>query len=953
MKKSLYYFLVGLCCLFQPFFVSAQDRVDINIESKNAYAEKIYLQPVSTVFTTDKTIWFKAIVTDLEHLPTKLSGVLHVDLIDFDENIIDSKLLKIENGITDGYFDLNEELPSGRYLIRAYTEWNKNFDKEFISQTYVDLYALKEIKKEDLAIREVTLQETENEQYQISAKAFPELLNPKFKGKLTMYIHTEEQTDSLEVKKDENEEYSFNYLLPQNTVKARLEFQLDSIRARNYDYKKFNSYSKTIAINKEYLDLQFFPEGGKLVNGLTSKLAFKALDYNNKGKQITGNIVDEDNNIMMPFQSNTLGMGVTFLTPALDKKYYAVVKGTDNVEYKYPIPEIHKTGVVLNIKEIEEFIVLSLQSNHPNQEPLHVKAQVRGVVYDEFDMLFKNNKVGAGIEKNKLPEGIVKFIITNPNNKIVGERLFFNDKEEGRINITTSLNKQEYKQREKTVITLNIKDKDSNAIKTNLSVLVINKEELGKENSLRSNILSYFLLNSELKGIIEKPNEYFNPKNKRKKYDLDALLLTQGWSNYKYENTAFNNNFKFSPEKGLTISGRIKNQWFSKRELKKTVELTAVYGPLNVVIQEIDSTGGFNIKLDDYYKDEFRVALQTKTEKGNKKDYTIELDKYKSPKIHYKKEEIVQLADSVSMYVKKNIVRKQKEEKLKPVVGAIELEEVELTGYVMTPARKKMMDLHGAPDLVIENDEIVEKAPTWNYGLYSALQASFPDDIHIIDNIEGFYFPYSQAKVYGRNFTFIVIDGKPVTLLDYPYIQNLPIEEIKSFELIKSPKRSNYYLGDVFRGGYNDEELGIMGVLPDDDPGRPLYEAGLYGVGAYRGDLVRDSKIAIISIYTYAGKGLYGVSRNKGIDKFNIQGFQPKREFYTPKHESLNPEDWQIPDVRSVVHWSPNITTDENGETKVEFYNADNTGEMLVVIEGITKKGKFGYYETSYQVRGK
>ncbi|MGY5353694.1 hypothetical protein [Wenyingzhuangia sp. IMCC45467] len=911
MKNRIIFFNLLLLTMIQTY---SQEKLLVKIESKNAYAEKIYLQPVSTIFTTDKTIWFKAIVTDLEHLPTKLSGVLHVDLIDFDENIIDSKLLKIENGITDGYFDLNEELPSGRYLIRAYTEWNKNFDKEFISQTYVDIYAPKEIKQEDLAIRDVVLQETENEQYQISAKAYPELLNPKFKGKLKMYIHTEETTDSLEVEKDKEDVYSFRYLLPKDAVKARLEFQLGSIRARNFDYKKFNSYSKTIAINKDYLDLQFFPEGGKLVNGLTSKLAFKALDYNNKGKQITGTIVDQNNNIIMPFQSNTLGMGVTFLTPALNKKYYAVVKGTDNVEYKYPLPEINKTGVVLNVKEVADFIVLSLETNQQNQEALHVKAQVRGVVYDEFEMLFKNNKVGAGIEKAKLPEGIVKFTITNLSNQIVAERLFFNYRENKRIKINTTLSKSKFKQRDKTAITINTKSIDS-TIKTNLSVLVINKEQLGKENSLRSNILSYFLLNSELKGTIENPNAYFDIKNKRRKQDVDALLLTQGWSNYKYENTAFSTNFKFSPEKGLTISGRIKNQWFSKSKLKKPVELTAVYGPLNVDIQTIDSTGGFNIKLDDYYKDEFKVAMQTKDEKGKKKDYNIELASYKTPVINYKKTENVKLADSTILYVKENILRKQQEEKIKLAKGIIELEEVKLTGYNMTPARQIMKEKYGLPDLVIENEELLRKAPTWHYGITSVLNAVYPDEgIEVIykDGNE-FEFGGDEISLYGYDCTFVLIDGKP-RRIPIP-LNTIPLEEIKSFELIKDPTFNGEDVWDVEKG--------------------------------------MCLRVAIVNIYTYAGKGENYISRNKGIEKFNAKGFTPKREFYAPKHESLNPEDWNIPDLRSVVHWEPNVTTDEIGEAKVEYYNGDNTGEILIVVEGVNQKGRFGYYETSYQIREK
>lgn len=50
----------------------------------------------------------------------------------------------------------------------------------------------------------------------------------------------------------------------------------------------------------------------------------------------------------------------------------------------------------------------------------------------------------------------------------------------------------------------------------------------------QENIRSYFLLSSELKGAIENPSFYFNEENKERYEAIDALMLTQGWRNYKY-----------------------------------------------------------------------------------------------------------------------------------------------------------------------------------------------------------------------------------------------------------------------------------------------------------------------------------------------------------------------------------------------------------------------------------
>lgn len=101
--------------------------------SHASFAEKIYLQLDADLYTTDQTIWFKAIVAEAStHRPTDLSGVLHVELIGPDEQIAERKRIKLTNGAADGGFELREHYTPGKYLLRAYTEWNKNFGADFI-----------------------------------------------------------------------------------------------------------------------------------------------------------------------------------------------------------------------------------------------------------------------------------------------------------------------------------------------------------------------------------------------------------------------------------------------------------------------------------------------------------------------------------------------------------------------------------------------------------------------------------------------------------------------------------------------------------------------------------------------------------------------------------------------------------------------------------------------------
>ena len=74
------------------------------------------------------------------------------------------------------------------------------------------------------------------------------------------------------------------------------------------------------------------------------------------------------------------------------------------------------------------------------------------------------------------------------------------------------------------------------------------------------NIISTFYLKSYLKGAIENPQYYFRNPDRKKRYELDLLLLTQGWSRYDW-NRVFKNspksNYEF--EDGITILGSLNN----------------------------------------------------------------------------------------------------------------------------------------------------------------------------------------------------------------------------------------------------------------------------------------------------------------------------------------------------------------------------------------------------------
>src|SRR5690606_12253052 len=69
-------------------------------------------------------------------------------------------------------------------------------------------------------------------------------------------------------------------------------------------------------------------------------------------------------------------------------------------------------------------------------------------------------------------------------------------------------------------------------------------------------ILSNYLLTSDLQGYVERPNYYFNEENENRKEALDALLMTQGFRRFSYDDLIAEKlpQVQFLLEQGIILS---------------------------------------------------------------------------------------------------------------------------------------------------------------------------------------------------------------------------------------------------------------------------------------------------------------------------------------------------------------------------------------------------------------
>lgn len=872
-------------------------------------AEKIYLQLTGKAFNSSEVVWFKAVVAKaFDNTTSTVSGVLHVELIDpIDEQIVDNKLLKLENGIAESFFQLHANYPEGKYLIRAYTEWNKNFSTDFIFSTYIDVFHFTRPEDKTDPIRDITVTKASNtEIVSVVAMLFPNELDNLHKGKAMLYLNWKDGTDSLEIKQKRGRPTPIKYDIA------------NDVKVINYRLKnEGKSYSKSIVLDANEGSLDFFPEGGALVNDLKSNIGFKYLNYKGKGVEIEGFIVDQDNNQLSTFKSNHLGMGKIELLPQMGKSYYGVVQSNNGATYRYPIPVSKPKGMVMRIFPRKQMKLIVLEAEPSITDSVFVKLYHRGKDIYMLKALMKNGKFNYAFKSNSLPNGIIGATLYNSAYMPIAERHFYNHKPEDYLDIKVETDKNEYEVRDS--VTIHIKStKGKQPMSSSLSLMVVNKDYFEQTNRTQRNIVSYFMLESDIRGAIEKPSYYFEHEDHLK--DLDYLMLTQGWTNYKYDKPQKPK--IVPPEMGLTLSGyvdgvqKIKTR---KRFQNDTYNLTLMtFGEdTNIYSQEIDNTGYFNFSLDGSYGDGKKFVIQPTSSGRKSANFKVRINKRKIPEIRYKTEVVIAPVDSIiEKTVSERIV---KDIALDPYLlpNTIALNEVVVSDYALTPEREEMKGLHGLPDVVINNTELMAKAKNWTSSLYSWLLFNYPQELSVrrVGQMPSFLY----ASIHGAGFTYILIDGMPVVNYNFSLVPDIPLRAVKSVEIIRNTSSANRYFCDVFPGAC------VASPLPQ-FPG-------------------------ILAIYTYSGKGLFGAfPKRSNLLLASAPEFSPKREFYSPAYD--NPDaDSDIPDLRTLIHWAPNIITDAQGNATVKFYNGDIASKVMILCEGISiSEDGIGHGEKFYDI---
>ncbi|MEX1240281.1 MAG: carboxypeptidase-like regulatory domain-containing protein [Cyclobacteriaceae bacterium] len=369
------------------------------------------------------------------------------------------------------------------------------------------------------------------------------------------------------------------------------------------------------------IDLQFFPEGGTIVAGLQTQLAFKAIDSYGRSLEVEGKIVDQENRIVTTFRSTHRGMGALPLIPDTNQSLRAVLQGGE----VFALPDPAANGFTLAASHTgSRDIRVRIQSTQNNESYAYLIGQSCGSIYYAECIIMDGQPKDISISKDDLPEGILELTLLNGAGIPQCTRMLFIEKDKS-VDVSIKSDKQDYRPKDSVTLNIKVTDLNGNPVETSLSVSVTDASIVSAEKN-SENIYTRLLLQSDIRGNIEGPGWYFDSNSVERKYALDLVMLTHGWSRYNWKTILEGgeaDSVTFMPERGMTLEGRIlaKNKPVINAPFMVIIPQR---GYDFIDIYETDSLGHFTVNGMDF-SDSTMISLRVMKGKGVVPNASIQL----------------------------------------------------------------------------------------------------------------------------------------------------------------------------------------------------------------------------------------------------------------------------------------------------------------------------------------
>ncbi len=696
---------------------------------------------------------------------------------------------------------------------------------------------------------------------------------------------------------------------------------------------------RTFAKRGGSVNVQFFPEGGNLVEGLPSRVAFEATDADGQSVSLSGEVRDRQGNVKAEFATEYGGRGAFDYTPAAGDRAEVTAGGKS---LRVSLPEAQPQGIVMRVDNLSSADSVAVEVRKSAGAPAAIlgAAVICGGALSSYSIidLADEQPIDFKIDKRRMPAGVARIILVGLDGTPIADRLLFAHAGR-RAAMEVAADKPQYEPYDSVRLDFSLRDADGQPLAAPISVSVRDGEN---ETAYYGDMLTDLLLCSEIKGYVHRPSYYFESDDSLHRTALDRLLMVQGWRRYDWAERAGTRPFdlKYLPEQGVEVHGRVLrygtdkpltdiqlSSILLKRGEESDDEIQNNMAHAGTV--EVDSTGRFTFVGNLWGK--WGLTLSITNDKNRRKACRILLDRLFSPapREYLPAEMNIETADmpdehrlsesetvrtpvdtTALYYDDGETDMTKKVHRIKEVVVKGEKRSREDEIYRSRSTSTSFYDIPAEMDAIRDAGESV----TDIHELLAALSDKFVISRQSVNTLNAM----SQSKD-STDIDVIEINGQwritykgkaPLFVVDYEKVSG----EVSLYDLLRL---------SAIKAIYINEDLGVITQYADITKMSPMEISSHYSCA--------------VLIETYP-EGKIPVEAGRGVRKTWIDGYDGPDEFYMPDYSVMPKEN----DYRRTLYWNPELRPDEQGRASVTFYNNSRCRRMKISAETLADDGAIG-----------
>lgn len=695
--------------------------------------------------------------------------------------------------------------------------------------------------------------------------------------------------------------------------------------------------------------VQFYPEGGALVEGLPSVVAFDVMCRDSVVEDVPLVLLSADGDTLT--RTNTIidGRGSFVYTPTEEGASVAVKVG--EAWHNVSLPKAESVGAVMRVVATgAQRIALQIQSSEAMHGQLFGLSLLHNGEVEAFDTVrLSAEGFATTYRRSDLSTGVHQLTLFDKDGRIWAERLFFvaPDTASATDFSTIAVTEQPSTLQPHQAVRLQFQTLPH----SRFSLAVHDAD--ATTNAYEGNAVTYLLLSSEVKGFVRNAESYLkNDAPTRLRADL--LMLTQAWRRYNWRMMAGRAPFvKQQPlEDTLYIDGQLRPRQLwgdgllaSKKKKARAKDVGGIDLRLTLYNKEgkhfegyttTDSLGYYAFAAPPLEGD-WTLFFSTRLDE-KLVNYPVTVNRWFSPeKRSYSPFETELLPTMAMVHKTEDVATLQPTEqsfsgldsRLKELGVAVikrkRIFDVTREAWEVTRRRANArsqyhFDMEREVDRYIDAGRPIPTIATW------------------LMSKDAF-----AREFYGHRRAMGLIMGEQ-TKADYLIASKTAQQKyLTNPDFDRNFMQDTMWVNNNIENYYSSGQRSVSSRFSEYsiDAGSRIDEVDAVYV-ALQGNVTSYFSIHTPSIFKDANpfhvfiypRYKFNVP-TKGFRRTTFKGFNEMETFHSPDYSVLPPD----ADYRRTLYWNPNVLTDANGTAEVQFYNNSRAQSLSISAEGVTHEG--------------